>query len=620
MSIATATSADVAAQVFDEWLIRFGAALESGDAALVAGHFLPDGYWRDILAFTWDYRTFSGRSDIEKAMATQLAATAPRNLRRAAGRMAPRVVRRSARTVVEGYFDFEVAPGRGTGFVRLVFAEAEPSATRIWIGLTTLQELAGFPEQAGQNRPSGVEYSYNFAGDNWLDERAKARERAGRDPEVLIVGAGQSGLALAARLTAIGVDTLLVEANARVGDNWRRRYHSLTLHNEVWANSLPYMPFPDTWPTFVPKDKLAGWLEYYAEAMELDIWTSTAFAGAAWDEAARRWTVRLQQPDGAVREVRPAQLVLASGAVSGLPKMPALPGLDRFDGQVMHSTDFTSGVAWTGRRAIVVGTGNSGHDVAQDLYSNGADVTIVQRGATCVVSLVPSGTMVYAIYSEGPAEDIDLITAAIPYPVLQDAYQWLTKKTCALDRDLLDRLHAVGFRTDFGPDDTGFHMKYLRQGGGYYINVGCSHLIADRKIQLVQADDIQQFTATGLRLRDSTEIGCDLVVLATGYEDQRESIRRFLGDEVADRIGPIWGHDDEGFMNGMWNRTGQPGLWLMGGALMEGRLWSRFLAVALKATLEGLLPAAREPAARSRRERRISSPDTGDNVGHLGPQ
>jgi cation diffusion facilitator CzcD-associated flavoprotein CzcO len=435
-----------------------------------------------------------------------------------------------------------------------------------------------------------VRYSYNFAGDNWLDERVKAREHAGRDPEVIIVGAGQSGLALAARLTAIGVDTLLVEANARVGDNWRHRYHSLTLHNEVWANSLPYMPFPDTWPTFVPKDKLAGWLEYYAEAMELNVWTSTSFAGASWDEATGRWTVRLEQPDGPGREVQTAQLVLASGAVSGPPKMPALPGLGGFRGQVMHSTDFTSGTAWQGKRAVVVGTGNSGHDVAQDLFSNGAEVTMIQRGPTCVVSLVPSGTMVYAIYSEGPAEDIDLITAAIPYPVLQDAYQWLTRKTCALDADLLGRLHAAGFRTDFCEDNTGFHMKYLRQGGGYYINVGCSDLIADRKIGLVQAADLETFTADGLRLRDGSEISGDLVVLATGYENQRESIRRLLGDEVADRVGPVWDHDDEGFMNGMWKRTGQPGLWLMGGALMEGRLWSRFLALQIRADLQGMLP------------------------------
>jgi hypothetical protein len=207
-----------------------------------------------------------------------------------------------------------------------------------------------------------------------------------------------------------------------------------------------------------------------------------------------------------------------------------------------------------------------------------------------VVSLVPSGTMVYAIYSEGPAEDIDLITAAIPYPVLQDAYQWLTRKTCGLDADLLARLHAAGFRTDFGDDNTGFHMKYLRHGGRYYINVGCSDLIADRKIGLVQAADLETFTADGLRLRDGTEIGCELVVLATGYENQQATIRRLLGDEVAGRVGPVWGHDDEGFMNGMWKRTGQPGLWLMGGALMEGRLWSRFLAVQIKADLQEILP------------------------------
>jgi cation diffusion facilitator CzcD-associated flavoprotein CzcO len=592
-------SPGLAAEVFAGWLARFAAALESRNATLVAGCFTQDGHWRDILAFTWDYRTFSGRPQIEKAMAARLAQTAPRCLRPAMNRMAPRLVRRSARDVVEGYFDFDTARGRGTGFVRLAFAEAQPSSAKIWIGLTTLQELAGFEATVGANRPSGLGYSYNFAGDNWLDERAKAREHTHRYPEVLVIGAGQSGLALAARLTQLGVDTLVVEANARVGDNWRLRYHSLTLHNEVWANSLPYLPFPDTWPTFVPKDKLAGWLEYYAEAMELNVWTGTELIGANWNAAARRWSVRLQQAGGPVRELQVPHLVLATGAVSGAPVIPRLPGLGGFGGAVLHSANFSSGTQWRGKRAVVVGTGNSGHDVAQDLHSNGADVTVVQRGATCVVSLVPSGTMVYALYSEGPAEDIDLITAAIPYPVLRDAYQWLTKKTCALDQDLLDRLHAVGFRTDFGPDNTGFHMKYLRQGGGYYINVGCSELIADRKIGLIQAGDIETFTLAGLRLCDGTEIGCDLVVLATGYEKQRDGIRRLFGGEVADRVGPVWGHNADGFMSGMWTRTGQPGLWLMGGALMDCRFWSRFLALQIKADLEGLFPAARKAASRA---------------------
>jgi cation diffusion facilitator CzcD-associated flavoprotein CzcO len=591
VTITQTMSPRAASDVFDEWLSRFAAALEGRDAGAVGAHFVDDGYWRDLLAFTWDYRTFAGRPAIEKEMAARLDEVAPRAPRRAGDRMAPRVVRRSARTVIEGYFDFDTSVGRGTGFVRLLADPADPSATRVWILLTTLRELAGFPEAIGANRPSGVEHSYRFAGDNWADARAKARAHAESDPEVLVVGAGQSGLALAARLTQFGVDTVVVEANARVGDNWRRRYHSLTLHNETWANSLPYLPFPDTWPTFIPKDKLAGWLEYYAEAMELNVWTGTELVGGRWDEAARRWTVQLRRSDGTTRELRVPHLVMATGAVSSVPRIPRLPGLDRFGGEVMHSANFTSGAEWSGRRAIVIGTGNSGHDVAQDLQGNGASVTIVQRGATCVVSLVPSGTMVYAVYSEGPAEDIDLITASIPYPVLRDAYQWLTKKTSELDRELLDRLAAVGFRTDFGDDDTGFHMKYLREGGGYYINVGCSELIADGEIALVQAADIDTFTETSLRLADGTEIESDLVVLATGYETQAEAIRRFFGAEVAERVGRIWGHNDDGFMNAMWNRTGQPGFWLMGGALMECRFWSRFLALLIKADLEGMLDA-----------------------------
>jgi hypothetical protein len=229
--------------------------------------------------------------------------------------------------------------------------------------------------------------------------------------------------------------------------------------------------------------------------------------------------------------------------------------------------------------------------VAQDLHSNGAaEVTIIQRRPTCVVSLVPSGTMVFALYSEGPVDDIDLITASIPYPVLKNTYQWLTRKTCELDKQLLDGLRAAGFETDFEPDGTGFHMRYLRTGGGYYINVGCSDLIAEGKIGLVHARDIIGFTPTGLQLGDGKVIDCDLVVLATGYENQQEAVRRLLGDEVADRIGPIWGFDDHGFMRSMWRRTSQAGFWIMGGALNECRLYSRFLAVQIKADLEGLLP------------------------------
>jgi hypothetical protein len=271
MSVLDETTTDLANVVFTTWLDCYGAAHEAADPARVSQHFVEDGYWRDILAFTWDYRTFCGRAEIETAVAERLAITRPRAFRVAPGRTPPRQVRRSRRQVVEGYFDFDTDAGRCTGFARLLFDDADPLSSRAWIALTTLQELAGFPETIGDNRPSGVEFSVNFAGDNWLDQRRKAIAHTDTDPEVLIIGAGQSGLALAARFAQIGVDAVIVEQHDRVGDNWRTRYHSLTLHNEVWANSMPYLPFPDTWPTFLPKDKLAGWLESYAEFMELNV-------------------------------------------------------------------------------------------------------------------------------------------------------------------------------------------------------------------------------------------------------------------------------------------------------------------------------------------------------------
>jgi cation diffusion facilitator CzcD-associated flavoprotein CzcO len=587
-----------AAEVLAGWAAEFDAALRGGDFAAAAGLFLADGYWRDMLSFTWDYRTFAGPAEIERGLAESVRGVDPGDFRPAPGRMAPRVVRRAGNDLIEGYLDFTTRFGRGTAFVRLRPEPGEP--TRAWIVLTTLQELHGHEEAVGDRRPSGTEYSYNFAGDNWLDKRRAAVEYTDHNPQVLIIGGGQSGLVLAARLGCFGVDALVIERNKRIGDNWRHRYHSLTLHNEVWANSLPYIPFPESWPTFLPKDKLAGWLESYAEQLELNVWADSELLDSSFDEQTRTWTVRVRRGSGVgseVREMVVPQLVLATGSVAGTPRMPELPGLDEFTGaggEVMHSNGFSSGVRYRGRNAIVIGTGNSGHDVAQDLYSNGAaSVTIIQRSPTCVVSLVPSGTMVYALYSEGPIEDIDLITACIPYPVLRDTYQWMTRKICELDADLLDRLRAVGFELDNGPDETGFHMKYLRNGGGYYINVGCADLIADGEIKLAHARDIATFDSTGLRLSDGRHVPADLVVAATGYDNQTESIRKLLGDQVASRVGEVWGFNEHGFMRNMWTRTGQDRFWLMGGALNECRLFSRFLALRIKADLLGLTPLVR---------------------------
>jgi cation diffusion facilitator CzcD-associated flavoprotein CzcO len=579
--------------VADGWLQTLGRAIEDQDGDLFATLFDAGGYWKDMLSFTWARKTFAGPEAIRNGFEQTAKATGASNVRLADGRSAPRFSRRSGQNVLEVWFDFDTAVGTGAGFARLLYNEADPSRPKIWLLLTTLQEFKGFKARTGLNRPTGEKYSKIESPENWKHQRDKEQSFDDRDPEVIIIGGGHSGLMLAARLRQMGVDVLVIEKAKRVGDNWRRRYNNLTLHNEIDGNHFPYLPFPETWPVWLPKDMIGNWLESYADFLELNVWTDTQLKSAAYDGVRKTWKATVMRADGSVRTLTCKHMVAAVGVSGGAPKKPEMPGLTEFKGTVLHSGEFGSGKSFAGKRALVMGTGNSGHDIAQDLYVSGAQsVTIMQRGATCVLSLEPSATISYSIYRDGlSVEDVDLMVAAIPYDMLIESYQWITKKTTELDAEMLKGLSAAGFRTHLGEDATGFQLLYLRGAGGYYIDVGCSQLIIQGKIPVIQADNMDRFVADGLRMNDGHIIPCDLVVLATGFQNMQESIRGMFGDEVADRVGPIWGFDDEGNMRNIWTRTAQEGFWVMGGAILEARLNSRFLALEIKAALEGLTPA-----------------------------
>jgi cation diffusion facilitator CzcD-associated flavoprotein CzcO len=502
------------------------------------------------------------------------------------GRTAPRRVKRLGIEVFEGIFRFETALGRGHGVVRLLADNPDEA----WVLLTALDELKGHEEKIGANRPSGSAYSRNFGGENWLDQRNTARAYADRDPVVLVVGGGQSGLAIAARLRQLEVDTLVVEKNARIGDNWRVRYHSLALHNQIDVNHLPYVKFPPNWPRYIPKDMLANWLEMYAEMMEVNCWTETEFVeGSTYDPASRKWTVKLRRADGTERIMHPNHIVFANGT-NGIARIPDLPGLKDFAGDMFHSHGFGNGEAWRGKKALVLGTGNSGHDVAQDLHSHDVDTTIIQRGSTTVVSIEPSARMNYALYEEGnPLEDCDLIATATTYPLMIRGYQAGVKRMVEADKEMLAGLSARGFQHDIGEDNTGHQMKYRRRTGGYYLDAGCAKLIIDGEVGLLQYSDIERFVPEGALLKDGTIRPADLLVLATGYFAPQEVIRRLLGNEIADRIGPVWGIDADGEMANTFKRTAQDGVWFMGGGLTQARVYSLYLALQIKAIELGLI-------------------------------
>ncbi|MGJ4953721.1 flavin-containing monooxygenase [Bradyrhizobium sp. HKCCYLS20291] len=581
---------DLAAGV-DGWLADFARAIAACDPAALSGLFHADSYWRDVLALSWRIKTLNGRDAILRELPADARAAAPFAFAIAPGRAAPRHVTRAGTDSIEAIFQFETVQGRGFGIVRLIPDAADSRRLKAWTLLTALDELKGFEEPLGAHRPRGQSYSRDFRGPNWLDQREAARAYADRDPTVLVIGAGQAGLAIAARLTMMQIDTLVVDRETRIGDNWRKRYHALTLHNQVQVNHMPYMPFPPNWPVYIPKDKLANWFEAYAEAMELNVWTETELEGGSYDEAAARWEVTLRRADGSRRVMRPVHIVMATG-VSGIPNRPELPGLADYNGTVLHSSQYGDGEAWAGKRALVIGTGNSGHDIAQDLHASGADVTMVQRAPTLVTNIEPSAQLAYAAYNDGTVEDNDLIAASMPLALGRRSHQMLTAQSKQLDQELLDGLTRIGFRLDFGEDGTGWQFKYLTRGGGYYFNVGCSDLLVSGAVKLIQFDRIARFGVHGAELTDGTGIDADLIVLATGYKPQEVLVRRLFGDTTADRVGPIWGFGDGQELRNMYTRTPQPGLYFIAGSLAQCRINSKFLALQIKAIEQGLLPAS----------------------------
>ena len=570
----------------EAWLAGFEAALASRDVARIGALFHPDCQWRDIVAFTWHLTPTEGREAVASRLAREQARIGAHGFHLPEDRRAPRKVVRLGIESIEAIFAFKTADGRGAGLLRL-----SPSADGMaaWHISTTLESLDGSEEKTGDNRPTGSAYSRNFGGDNWADVRRKAAAYEDREPAVLVIGAAQAGLAIAARLNQLGVDTLVVEKWPRIGDSWRKRYHSLALHNSIHINHLPYMPFPPTWPKYIAKDMLGNWFEFYADAMEINCWTDTEFVGGEWDAATKSWVARVKRSDGSDRVVRPRHLVFANG-VSSYPMIPDIAGLDDFKGEIIHSEGFDSGASWRGKRALIIGTGSSANDIALDLHSHGVQTTLVQRGSTTVISINPSARLNEAPWNEpGSVEDADMVVSSGTPSLIIKAYKAVTKRMVELDRELIEGLKSIGFKHDIGEDETGHQMKYYRRGGGYNLDAGSSALLIKGELGLLQFDRIERFTAEGARLVDGSVVPADLIVLATGYFPQVELIRRALGEAMVERIGPVWGFGADGELNNMFKRTPQEGLWFIGGGLAPCRIYSKYLALQIKAMELGKL-------------------------------
>ncbi len=586
--MSTTVAQPVAAQV-DQWLSSFDQALTRGDSAAAAELFAPESFWRDLVAFTWNIRTVEGQSGVRDMLDQTLANVRPRGWHRTEEPTA-------ADGVTEAWIEFETEVGRGRGHLRLIDGQA-------FTLLTTLEELKGHEEQAGPHRPKGVHHGADRDRQTWLEKRRHESEELGyvTQPYVLIIGGGQGGIALGARLRQLRVPTIIVERNARPGDSWRGRYKSLCLHDPVWYDHLPYLKFPANWPVFSPKDKLADWLEMYSRVMELTYWGSTTARIAHYDDSAREWIVTVER-DRSQLTLRPKQLVIATG-MSGRPHVPQFPGMDAFKGDQHHSSQHPGPDRYRGKRAVVIGSNNSAHDICAALWEQDADVTMVQRSSTHVVrsdTLMEIG--LGALYSEEAVaagmttEKADLTFASIPYRIMAAQQIPVYEQMRDRDADFYERLERAGFQHDWGEDGSGLFMKYLRRASGYYIDVGASELVANGDIKL-QAGQVHQLTENAVVMADGTVLPADLVVYATGYESMNGFLADLISPEVADKVGKVWGLGSgtakdpgpwEGEQRNMWKPTQQEGLWFHGGNLHQSRHYSLYLALQLKARAEGI--------------------------------
>lgn len=576
----------------DTVLSKLGTALEAGDIDAAIHLFQADCHWRDLVTFTWNLKTLEGREEIRDMLQSQLAAIKPSGFVQDGKEPAS-----EGGGVTEGWFEFETATARGYGHIRL-------KDGLIWTLLTTMSELKGHEEPKGMRRPMGAEHGHDRNRRTWKEKREAEASELGysEQPYVVIIGGGQGGIALGARLRQLGVPTIIIEKNERPGDSWRKRYKSLCLHDPVWYDHLPYIPFPENWPVFTPKDKVGDWLEMYTRVMELNYWGSTTCKSAQYDEAKGEWTVVVNRAGEDV-VLRPKQLVLATG-MSGKPNVPKIQGQDIFKGEQQHSSQHPGPDAYADKKVVVIGSNNSAHDICAALWEAGADVTMLQRSSTHIVksdSLMEIGLgdlySERAVASGMTTRKADLIFASLPYRIMHEFQIPIYDRIREKDADFYAALEKAGFMLDFGDDESGLFMKYLRRGSGYYIDVGACDLVIDGSIKLKSGADVSHFTENAVVLRDGTELPADLVVYATGYGSMNGWAADLISREVANKVGKCWGLGSnttkdpgpwEGEQRNMWKPTQQQALWFHGGNLHQSRHYSQYLSLQLKARQVGL--------------------------------
>ncbi|KAJ7790745.1 FAD/NAD(P)-binding domain-containing protein [Mycena olivaceomarginata] len=590
-------NADETLAVATKWLESLGAAK---DGATFADLFIPTGWLRDLLCFSWDFRTMAGRGKISEFLDNKSAGGKSRFEHAALHNFQiettstigpPATFPIPGNSGVQGVsaaFTFSVAspPASGRGFFRL-FPEGA-GGWKVFTVLMNLAELAGHEEPTGRPLTSGDII--------WEEERAKKIIEIENDPTVVIIGGGQAGLMCGTRFGRMGIRALVIERTGRVGDVWRNRYPNLRLHTPAHHSSFLYCPYPKTFPEFVPKEKLADFLEGYAVGQEIHVWlSSTVLSTPIYNDATKRWTVEIDRAGNRVT-LAPKHIIMATG--NGKAKIPTWPGMDSFAGLLYHSDSHTGAALFKGKRVIVVGACNAAGDICHDFVNKGAaEVTMIQRSATCVISSAAADKALFSAASSErqTIEDIDFVNHSMPHALtLELAAGGSTKRLKEMDQKLHDDLTKAGFKLTWeltpGDGEVGLIGFFFdRTASGTLLDMGCGQLIMEGKVKVKQGVEIEKLESDGMVFKDGSRIQADVIVLATGYEPIIANAVAVFGEGIKEKIGSkIWGLDEEGELNCCYRPTGAPGLWFAPGAIQHSRFFSKHVAIQILAQELGL--------------------------------
>lgn len=473
----------------------------------------------------------------------------------------------------------------GRGLVRLI--KAEDGSWKVATLLTKLVDFVGHEEVSGYRPPASdadVELQ-TFQGRMGAKQNAILKQL-----DVLIVGAGQSGVMLAARLWQNGLNALVIDKLPRVGDSWRTRYPSLALHTPRQMSSFLYQDYPSTFPTWLTADRLGDFMEYYEKSQEICVWGSSCLDGhPAFDPTTERWTVAVNR-GGHIVTLNPSHLVMATGA-TGRPSLPRVDGLSKFMGTWYHSHDHEGAAPHRGKRVIIVGAGNTGADLAVDFARHGAaSIVMVQRDSTAIMNRDTAKALLFdqAFPDSRSVAESDFAGESMSLGFQNRiSASGGTAFMKQLDGDMFSGLEAAGYKTNqgerFGKGEIGVFGVLGERYRGIYLDVGCVQLITNGTVRIKQGVTVTAAEEDALFFSDGSKEPADVVVFATGYETPNESMHHLLGADIARQLGPIWGTNGEGELQGCYLPHPHPHLWMAMGGISQTRVYTKYLALQLVA-------------------------------------